>query len=77
MDGKIDSLIFITTAEDQTIFRESGGAFVSSQALQKAVIPVSGAKTIVNKKKIPCSRAIFTRVVQFLLSRPMPLNLHH
>lgn len=29
MDGKIDSLMFITTVEDQT-FRESGEAFVSS-----------------------------------------------
>lgn len=77
MNRKINGLMFITTAEDQTIFRESGEAFVSSQALQKAVIPVSSAKTIANKKKIPCSRAIFTRVVQFLFSRPMPLNLHH
>lgn len=30
MDGKIDNLMFITTAEEQTIFRESGEAFVSS-----------------------------------------------
>lgn len=60
MDRKLNSLMFIATAEDQTIFRESGEAFVSSQALQKAVIPVSSAETIGNKKKIPCSRAIFT-----------------
>lgn len=38
---------------------------------------VLSAKTIANKKKISCSRAIFTRMVQFLFSRPMPLNLHH
>lgn len=77
MGRKINSLMFIATAEDQTIFRESGEAFVFSQALQKAVIPVSSAKTIVNKKQIPRSRAVFTRVVQFLFSRPVPLNLHH
>lgn len=72
MDGKIDSLMFIIRQ-----YLESGEAFICSQALQKAVIPVSSSKTIVNKKKIPCSRAIFTRMVQFLFSRPMPHNLHH
>lgn len=70
--------MFSTTAE-QAIFTESGEASISSQSLQQAAIPstVISGKTIANKKKIPRSRVVFTRVGQFLFSRLIPLNLHH
>lgn len=39
--------------------------------LQQAAVPETGvsAETMKDKKKMPCSRAIFTRVVQFLIQQ--------